>query len=418
MERRNFIIPKFGPLAGIRVVGAGSLIAMPFAISMMADFGAEVIQIERPGLGDTYRKFAPVKEIDGKYLGAAWAQEARNRLSLSLELNLADEDVKDIFYRLIRESDIFIENLVWLDKLGICDDELLQINPRLVIVHISGYGRAEFGGTGDTTGRASYDIIGQAYSGYAMCNGQEGEAPVLVKPGLNDYVTALFALFAVQSAYISAERTGRGQVVDVSQVESMAKIMRENFTRNSLGLGETRRSGNKSEATQPWNCFQSRDGRYLAVGAVGEIVYTRFIRAIGLDVEAFPYTETAKGTAAVHSPLGQELERQITAWFASHDAAEIDRRMSEARVPCSIIHSPGECLRDPYFRVRDDFVQYEDQTTGAAVTAFGIAPKFSETPGRIWRGPPGLGQDTDAILGEILHYSEGEIQRFRRKKII
>lgn len=418
MERRNFIIPDFGPLAGIRVVGAGSLIAMPFAISMMADFGAEVIQIERPGLGDNYRKFAPVKEIDGKSLGAAWAQEARNRLSLSLELNLADEDVKDIFYRLIRESDIFIENLVWLDKLGIYDDELLKVNPRLVIVHISGYGRAEFGGTEGTTGRASYDIIGQAYSGYAMCNGQEGEVPVLVKPGLNDYVTALFALFAIQSAYISAVRTGRGQVVDVSQVESMAKIMRENFTRNSMGLGETRRSGNKSEATQPWNCFQSRDGRHLAIGAVGEIVYTRFIMAIGLDVEAFPYAKTAKGSAAVHSPLGQELERQITAWFASHDAAEIDRCMSKARVPCSIVHSPGECLSDPYFLVRDDFVQYDDQTTGATVTAFGIAPKFSETPGRIWRGPPRLGQDTDAILGEILHYSEGDIQRFRRKRII
>lgn len=418
MERRNFIIPDFGPLAGIRVVGAGSLIAMPFAISMMADFGAEVIQIERPGLGDNYRKFAPVKEIDGKSLGAAWAQEARNRLSLSLELNLADEDVKDIFYRLIRESDIFVENLVWLDKLGIYDDELLKVNPRLVIVHISGYGRAEFGGTEGTTGRASYDIIGQAYSGYAMCNGQEGEVPVLVKPGLNDYVTALFALFAIQSAYISANRTGRGQVVDVSQVESMAKIMRESFTRNALGLGEVHRLGNKSEATLPWDCFKSRDDRYLAVGAVGEIVYARFIKAIGLDITEYPYAAAAKGAAAVHSPLGKELERQINIWFSAHDAEGIERIMAEARVPCSIVHSPGECLSDPYYHSRNDFVEYADQTTGADITAFGIAPKFSETPGKIWRGPPRLGQDTDAILGEILHYSEGDIQRFQRKRII
>lgn len=418
MEKKEFIVPDFGPLSGIRVVGAGSLIAMPFAISMMADFGAEVIQIERPGQGDNYRKFSPVKETGGNTLSAAWAQEARNRLSLTLELNLADKDVKEIFFRLIRKSDVFVENLVWLDKLGIQDQELLKENPRLVIVHISGYGRKEFGGTETTSGRASYDIIGQAYSGYAMCNGREGEEPVLVKPGLNDYVTALFALFAIQSAYISASRTGRGQVVDVSQVESMAKIMRESFTRNSLGLGEVHRLGNKSEATLPWDCFQSRDGRYLAVGAVGEIVYARFIQAIGLDLTEYPYASAAKGAAAVHSPLGEELERQIKSWFSRHDAEEIDQIMAEARVPCAIVHSPGECLSDPYYKARNDFVEYADLTTGESVTAFGIAPKFSDTPGKIWRGPPKLGQDTESILKNILHYSEKEIQNFRNKKII
>lgn len=418
MENKEFIVPDFGPLSGIRVVGAGSLIAMPFAISMMADFGAEVIQIERPGLGDNYRKFAPVKETDGNTLSAAWAQEARNRLSLTLELNLSDEDAKEIFFRLIRKSDIFVENLVWLDKLGIQDQELLKENPSLVIVHISGYGSKEFGGTDKTIGRASYDIIGQAYSGYAMCNGCEGDAPVLVKPGLNDYVTALFALFAIQSAYIFASKTGRGQVVDVSQVESMAKIMREGYTRNALGLGEVPRYGNKSEATLPWDCFRSRDNRYLVVGAVGEVVYARFIAAIRQDQKKYPYTSAAKGADAIRSPLGAELEQQIKTWFLSHDAKEIDQIMADARVPCAIVNSPGECLSDPYYKARNDFVEYSDLTTGELITAFGISPKFSDTPGKIWRGPPKLGQDTDAILKNILHYSEKEIQHFRSKKII
>lgn len=418
MSDRKFIIPKFGPLAGIRVVGAGSLIAMPFAISMMADFGAEVIQVERPGIGDTYRKFAPVKKIGEKELSAAWAQEARNRLSLTLELNLRDKDAKDIFYKLIKESDVFIENLVWLDKLGIYDEELLNVNPGLVIVHISGFGRQEFGGSPETCGRASYDIIGQAFSGYAMFNGQDGEAPVLIKPGLNDYVTALFALFAIQSAYLSAKNTGKGQVVDVSQFEAMAKIMREGYTRNALNLGEVHRTGNRSEATLPWNCFQSRDGRYLVIGAIGEAVYARFMHVIGEDVEKYPYAKAAKGAAAVNSPLGLELEEHIEEWFASHDAADIEDLMCRARVPCSMIRLPGECLSEPHYLMRDDFVKYTDQATEMQITAFGIAPKFSSTPGRIWRGPPRLGQDTEKILKDLLHYSEEDIRRFKEKKII
>ena len=158
MEKRNFIIPEFGPLAGLRVIGAGSLIAMPFAATMMADFGAEVIQIERPKIGDTYRSFPPLKKTEQGTAGSSWMQDARNRLSMTLELDLNDPDVKEIVFRLIERSDIFIENMVWLDKLGIHDSELLKINPRLVIVHVSGYGHKEFGGLPEICNQASYDI--------------------------------------------------------------------------------------------------------------------------------------------------------------------------------------------------------------------------------------------------------------------
>ena len=121
MDKSNYIIPEFGPLRGIRVIGAGSLIAMPFAATMMADFGAEVIQIERPRIGDTYRSFPPLKTTEQGTAGSSWIQDARNRLSMTLELDLSDSDVKEIFYKLIAQSDIFIENMVWLEKLGIDD---------------------------------------------------------------------------------------------------------------------------------------------------------------------------------------------------------------------------------------------------------------------------------------------------------
>ena len=179
---------------------------------MMADFGAEVIQIERPKIGDTYRSFPPLKKTEQGTAGSSWMQDARNRLSMTLELDLNDPDVKEIVFRLIERSDIFIENMVWLDKLGIHDSELLKINPRLVIVHVSGYGHKEFGGLPEICNQASYDMTGQAYSGYALFNGYPDKAPLIVKPSLGDYITAMFALFGMLSAHISAKNTGRGQV--------------------------------------------------------------------------------------------------------------------------------------------------------------------------------------------------------------
>ena len=167
MEKNKTLIPEFGPFAGLRVLGTGSLIAMPFAASMLAEFGAQVIQIERPGTGDNFRLFGPVAETEHGRAGTAWIQDARNRLSMTLELNLRDPDTREIFMGLIRQTDIYMENMVWLEKLGIRDAELLEVNPKLVVVHISGFGRPEFGGLPELCNRASYDMIGQAFSGFA-----------------------------------------------------------------------------------------------------------------------------------------------------------------------------------------------------------------------------------------------------------
>lgn len=184
MSKNTTLIPEFGPFSGIRVIGTGSLVAMPHAINMMADFGAEVINIERPGVGDTYRLMGPFAEYEGKKVGTSWAQDARNRLSMSLKLDLKISEVKEIFLGLIKEADIYIENMVWLDKYGISDKELLETNPKLIIVHVSGYGRPEFGGIPKVCDRASYDLIGQAYSGYMHLNGDaEPSIPALTNHG-------------------------------------------------------------------------------------------------------------------------------------------------------------------------------------------------------------------------------------------
>ena len=418
MDKRNFIIPEFGPLKGMRVVGAGSLIAMPFAVTMMADFGAEVIQIERPGIGDTYRSFPPVKKTEHGAAGSSWIQDARNRLSMTLELNLGDPDVKEIFYKLIAQSDIFIENMVWLEKLGIDDDELLKINPRLVIVHISGYGRKEFGGRPEICDQASYDMTGQAFSGYTLFNGYPEKAPLIVKPSLGDYITALFALFGMLAAYIDAKNTGRGQVVDVAQFESMARVMRDAFTMSSLGLAEVQRCGTKAIGFQPWDLFTSSDGVYVSIGAVGKSVFERFMNAAGLDIEKYPYEKTSKDKAAVNSPEGRELDRLINDWCLSHTADEIEEAMRAGRVPCARVNDAQACINNEHYLSRGDFVRFIDQSTGIDVTAFGIAPKMSLSPGMVWRGGPSLGQDTEDIFKKLLGYDDKSVSSFRKKGII
>ena len=418
MDKRNFLIPEFGPLRGLRVIGAGSLIAMPFAATMMADFGAEVIQIERPKIGDTYRSFPPVKKTEQGTAGSSWIQDARNRLSMTLELDLKDPDVKEIFYKLIAQSDIFIENMVWLEKLGIDDKELLKINPRLVIVHISGYGHKEFGGRPEICEQASYDMTGQMFSGYAIFNGYEDRPPLVAKPSLGDYITALFALFGMLSAYIDAKNTGRGQVVDVAQFESMARVMRDAFTMSSLGLAEVQRCGTKAIGFQPWDLFTSGDGVYVSIGAVGKSVFERFMNAAGLDLEKYPYEKTSKDKAAVNSAEGRELDRLINDWCLSHTADEIEEAMRAGRVPCARVNDAQACMKNEQYLSRGDFVNFVDQSTGVDVTAFGIAPKMSVSPGMVWRGGPALGQDTEDILKKLLGYDEKRVYSFREKGII
>lgn len=418
MSDRKFIIPEFGPFAGMRVVCSGSLVAMPFAATMLADFGAEVIQIERPGVGDTLRGLAPMAEVNGTKVSTAWVQNARNKLAMSLELNLKHEEVKEIFYGLIKEADIFMENMVWLDKLGIYDEELLKVNPKLVIVHVSGMGHKEFGGIPSVCNRASYDMIGQAFSGWMDLQGEKDAAPTIVKPYTNDYVSAFACVFAALAGYTHAQKTGQGQVVDVAQFEAMAQYMCGTYTTYTMTGKLGQRSGNYNPNFQPYDLFKSSDDMYVALGAFGKGVYNRCIPAMGLDLEYFNFKDCSAGPAAVASEKGQELAAAVKAWCASHTAQEIELTMEAARVPCATVNNAKTAYENEHFRSRGDWVKYIDQTTNSEVEAFGIAPKMSATPGQVWRGAPSMGQDTTDILKTILGYSDEKIAALKEKDLI
>ena len=416
MSERKFIIPEYGPFAGMRVVCSGSLVAMPFAATMLADFGAEVIQIERPGVGDTLRGLAPMADVNGTKVSTAWVQNARNKLAMSLELNLKHEEVKEIFYGLIKEADIFMENMVWLDKLGIYDEELLKVNPKLVIVHVSGMGHKEFGGIPSVCNRASYDMIGQAFSGWMDLQGEADQDPAIAKPYTNDYVSAFACLFAALAGYTYAQKTGKGQVVDVAQFEAMAQYMCGTYTTYTMTGTISKRSGNYNPNFQPYNLFKAKDGLLVALGGKG--VYNRCIPAMGLDLEYFNFKDCSSGPEAVASAKGQELNQAVVDWCLQHDALEIEKIMEGARVPCAVVNNAKTAYENEHFRSRGDWIKYVDQTTNSEVEAFGIAPKMSVTPGQVWRGAPSMGQDTDNILKTILGYDDAKIAELHEKNLI
>ena len=418
MSERKSLIPEYGPFAGMRIIDTGSLVAMPFAATLLADFGAEVIHIERPGVGDTLRVLAPFAKEDGKTVSTSWAQDGRNKLSLSLELNLKHPEVKELFYGLIKEADVFMENMVWLEKLGIRDEDLLAVNPRLIIAHISGYGNPAFGGLPEYCDRASYDMIGQAFSGWLYLQGDPDRDPAIAKPYTNDYVSAFATVFAALSGYIYAQKTGKGQVIDVAQFEAMAQYMCGTYTAYTMAGIVGERTGNFNPAFQPYNLFKSKDGFLVALGAFGPGVYKRCIPAMGLDIEYFNYKDCSSGPAAVASEKGQELNAKVIEWCANHDAQEIESIMEAARVPCATVNTAKSAYENAHFRSRGDWVKYVDQTTDSEIEAFGIAPKMSVTPGQVWRGAPSMGQDTDNILKTILGYDDAKIAELHEKNLI
>jgi crotonobetainyl-CoA:carnitine CoA-transferase CaiB-like acyl-CoA transferase len=414
-----YFIPTFGPLSGMRILMSATVVAAPFGASLLGEMGAEIIQVELPNIGDPYRKQYPPMTNGDKEVSAGWVQNGRNRLSFTLNTNLKYPESREIFLSLIKNADVWLENIVWLEKLGITEELLFEVNPKLIICHVSGFGRPQFGGNPEICDQPSYDVIGQAEGGYTYLNGSpEPSPPTFAASFYNDYLTAMYTALGIVAAYTNVLNGGVGQVVDVAQVEAQARVLDDAWTvYANMGIVK-QRSGNKVPIFQPGGIYKAKDGRYVSLGAFGPAVYYRFIKAMELDPDYFTY-EGAGGTKdAVNSPIGQELRVKTDEWIGSHTAQECYEHFKKFRVPSGIAKSTEDIYNDPHWQSRGNFVKYTDETLGKEVEAFGFVPKLSKTPQQVWRGAPTLGQDTEAILGQLLGYSEAEIAGFRGKGII
>ncbi len=419
-----YFIPKFGALSGVRILLTGSIVAAPFGAQLAADHGAEVIHVEIPNIGDSYRTQNPqLPSEDGtKQMACSFVQK-RNELSMALNLNMKkNAQSYEIFCGLIKQADIWLENVVWLDKLGIDPQEMLKINPKLVIVHVSGFGRPQFGGNPEICDRSSYDPIGQCEGGVANMVGFPDGPPIYGQPFLNDYLTSVYAWGAMMAGYINVLNGGMGQEIDIAQVETQARNLDDHWA-CYINLGvEKSRVGNRVPIFQPASMHRCKDGRYAFIGAFGKAAYDRCVRGLGLDPDDPKWAWTACGNSkvAVDSPEGVALYNHIDKWFSERTAQEAQDHMSlpQFKTPVGIVKTPKDIYADPHWHDRKNFVKYTvPAIDDREVECFGFVPKFMDTPGQVWRGYPTVGYDTEAILTKLLGYSEEEVVAMRGKNI-
>ena len=394
-----------GPLAGIKVIEIGTLIAAPFAARMMAEFGAEVIKIEAPVDGDPIRKWRKLHEGTSLW----WYLQSRNKKSVSINLKSAEGIA--IVKQLAAGADVLIENLKpgALEKLGLGWDELHALNPRLTMVRISGYGQ-----TGPYKDRPGFGAIGEAMGGIRYTTGEADGVPARAGVSLGD---SLASLHAVMGALMSVLRVktgqGAGQVVDVSLVESVFNLMESLVPEYDL-LGHVReRSGGALPGIAPSNTYPTRDGAYVVIAGNSNPIFKRLMNVIGRpDLAQDPAFAQNDGRAA-QSAL---LDAAIAGWTSANSIESVLAALEETGVPAGRIYSAADIVADPHYQARGMILNAE-LPGGARVKMPGIVPKLSDTPGEVrWQGPA-LGQHTTGVLAE-LGIAAADIQRMKNQGVV
>lgn len=412
--RASLVPDAFGPLRGLRIVSTGTLIAQPFAAALAAEMGAEVIQVECPPDGDvawrTLGVTLPRRDGAGE-VGCSWIQERRNTFHVCIDLGRPEGNA--LFRRLVRRADIWMESSkpgTWA-RWGVTDEQLHEDNPRLVIAHVSGYGQ-----TGDPgyVHRGSYDLIGQAFAGMMVQTGFPDPAPpVRAAPWTGDYITALFCLSAALAAHLHAVHTGVGQAIDLAQFEAIHHILGGTMVEYFARGAERERTGNATPLFQPYDVYRARDG-WVVIGAVSRPVFERVCRVLGLDADA-PRWHGA--FLDVQSEAGRALDRVLRDHCRVRSVEQIVTELNEAKVPACPIMTGRDIARDPHYRAREVHVEWHDEQVGR-VKGRGVIPRFSRTPGRIWRGSVGAGHDDALIFGQLLGLSPDAIAELASAGVI
>jgi crotonobetainyl-CoA:carnitine CoA-transferase CaiB-like acyl-CoA transferase len=407
------IAPTFGPLQDIRVVGTGCLVAQPYIGTKLAEFGAEVIHIERPG-GDVFRFTAPQLTRGPRPHGCDEAEVTKNKLSLGLDLKQARG--VELLMALWKISDVWMESSMpgTLDRSGITSELALAVNPSLVIVRVSSYGQY---GSEDYLGRPGYDAIAQAYGGMMNLTGDPAGPPQRAKTYTGDYITALTGWASTMMALWEVKKSGRGQVVDLAQYEAVAQTNGNTlplFTGESGLYGHT---GNRPPGFQPYDTFKCSDG-WVYIGALGGPIYDRVPRFLGLDPVEYSYDECSKDAAAVDSEKGRELDRRLREYCAARTSLEVETELNAAKIACARVYNVRDQYHDAHYAAREMTVPVLDRQSGVPIRVYGVVPKMSLTPGRIWRGAPSVGDDTTDILATMLGLSETEIAALYAEQIV
>lgn len=374
------------PLSGLRVLELGQLIAGPFASKILAEFGADVIKIEPPKTGDPLRTWRLMHEGTSVW----WAAHARNKRSVTLDLR--QPEGQEVIRQLAAKADILIENFRpgAMEKWGLGFKDLHAINPKLIMLRVSGYGQS-----GPYRDRPGFGVIGEAMGGLRYLSGEPGRPPVRVGVSIGDTLSGLHGVIGVMMALRHREQQGGvGQEVDVALYESVFNMM-ESLLPEYSKFGVVRQpSGASMPGIVPTNAYLCRDGRYALIAGNGDSIYKRLMEAIGREDLA---TDSTLANNVGRAANAERIDAAISAYTEQYPLDFVLEAMNKAGVPAGKSYDAADIAQDPHYQARDMIL---DATLpdGSVVQVPGIVPKLSQTPGQITRPAPELGQHTAEVL--------------------
>jgi crotonobetainyl-CoA:carnitine CoA-transferase CaiB-like acyl-CoA transferase len=395
------------PLGGILVLDCSTFLAGPFAAGVLGEFGAEVIKVEQPKGGDPFRKYG-TPAPGGDTL--AFLSEDRNRGSLTLDLKAPRG--AEIFKRLAAQAHVVVENFRpgTMAKWGLGYATLAAENPRLVMLHVSGYGQ-----TGPYRDRPGFARIAHAFGGLTNLAGMPDGPPLT--PGstsLADYMSGMYGVIGIMMALRDVDRTGKGQEIDVALYEPVFRVLDELAPAYAQAGTVRGREGLGTLNACPHGHFECGDGGWVAIACTSDKMWERLAATLGRPELAAPDRfATAKQRVAAR----QEVDGIVSAWTRSMPREQVIQRCMEGDVPCGAVNTIADIFADPHFQARGTLETITDPRAGEVVVP-AVVPRLSRTPGRVARLAPALGADTDAVLRGRLGLSDEEIAALRRDRVV
>jgi crotonobetainyl-CoA:carnitine CoA-transferase CaiB-like acyl-CoA transferase len=388
-----------GPLTGLRILDGASLLAAPTSVTLLAEYGAEVIKVEQPGSGDTMRRYPPFHDD----VSLLWKVIARDRKSVTL--NLRTPRGRQVFKDLVAKCDVVTLNNrpETLTKWGIDFDDLVKVNPQLIMLHVSAYGR-----TGPYANRPGFARVAEAFAGLTHRTGFAGEEPAQSGyPMLCDGVTGLYGAFAILLALRQRERTGEPQLIDLGLYEAFLRLIEDQIPAYAEDGTVVGRIGNSNPLICPNGLFPTRDGRYVSIPASTEPLWRRLVEAMG---EPSLLVYDSNPVRIRHRDL---IEGKLAEWTRRHDFRELLQICADAGIACGPVYSTKDIIEDPHIQARRSVIEVDDEECGGKVTLASPAGRFSGFEARIEKLGPRLGAHTDEVLGDFLGYAPEEIDRLR-----
>jgi crotonobetainyl-CoA:carnitine CoA-transferase CaiB-like acyl-CoA transferase len=396
------------PLSGIRVLDLATFLAGPFAGAILAEFGAEVIKIEQPRVGDSLRRLGTPATAEGDTLW--WLSDARNKKSITLDVRKPRG--QELFRGLLRQSQVLIENFRpgTLEKWGLSWDTLSAENPALVLLRVSGYGQ-----TGPKAQEPGFARIAHAFCGLSHLVGEPDGPPLM--PGstsLADYMSGLYGVVGVLLALRSAERTGGGQIVDLGLYEAMFRVLDE-LAPAYAKFGTVRgRTGADTFNSVPHSHYPTADGKWVAIACTNDKMFARLAGVMGQPALATP--ERFGGVKA-RLAAREEINRIVTRWTRSLPQKEVLAQCAAGEVPCGPIYDIAEIFLDPHYAARGNLLRIQDPRAGE-ITVPNVVPRLSGTPGRVTHLGPALGAHNAEVYGQLLGLTAQELAMLAKDGVV